>query len=99
MADDTGERAVEARMRHALPDDPVIGDAIAVGADQRLRRADDRADVVLRDRGDQHAGRTVVGDQVIAELLDRIDAALGGGGRGCSAGGLRPVRWEADPYT
>ena len=79
-------------MRHALPHHPVIGDAIAVGADQRLRRADDRADVVLRYRGDQHAGRTVVGDQVIAELLDRIDAALGGERSDCSARGLRQFR-------
>ena len=92
MADDAREGAIEARMRHALADDAVIGDAIAVGADQRLRRADDRADIVLRDRGDQHAGRTVVGDQVIAELLDRIDAALGGERSDCSAGGLRQFR-------
>ena len=66
-ADDAREGAVEARMRHALADDAVIGDAIAVGADERGGRAHDRADVVLADRGDQHAGRAVVGDQMIAD--------------------------------
>ena len=34
VADDARKGAVEARMRHSLPDDAVIGDAIAVGADQ-----------------------------------------------------------------
>ena len=42
MADDAREGPVKARMRHALGDDPVIGDAIAVGADQSRRRAHDR---------------------------------------------------------
>ncbi len=66
-ADDAREGAVEARVRHALPDNAVIGDAIAVGADQRVRRAHDGADVVLRDRGDQHAGRAVIRDQHLAD--------------------------------
>ena len=73
MADDPRERAVEARMRHSLADDPVIGDAIAVGADQSQGRAHDLADVVLGDRGDQHPRRAVVLDQVIADAVDRVD--------------------------
>ena len=37
MVDDARERAVEARVRHALADRAVGRDAIAVGADQRER--------------------------------------------------------------
>ena len=92
--DDAREGAVEARMRHALADGAVGRDAIAVGADQRHRRGDDVLDVVLGDRGDQHAGRALVVGEIVAQRVDRVLAALGGErrewcGRRTAAGAAR----------
>ena len=98
-ADDAREGAVEARMRHALADDAVIGDAIAVGADKSQRRAHDLADVVLGDRGDQHPRRALVRDQIVADEVDRVGPAR----RGERADGLarmsRQVRRDRDLHA
>src|SRR5262249_46765283 len=47
VADDARERAVEARMRHALAHGAVGGNAIAVRTHERKRRAHDIADIVF----------------------------------------------------
>ena len=99
MAEDAREGPVKARMRHALGGDPVIGDAIAVRADQRRRRAHDRADVVLGDRGDQHARRALVRDQKIAERIERVTAARSGDGGDRLAGMLRQVWRDRDLHS
>src|SRR6516162_9276520 len=71
MPDDPRKGPVKARMRHALARDPVIGDTVAVGTDQS-RRAHDLANIFLGDRGDQHPGRTLVLDQIVADDVDRV---------------------------
>src|SRR3984957_3548720 len=92
-ADDAREGAVETRVRHALADRAIGRDAITVGADQRNAIPHDGADVVLADRGDQHTGRTVIGDQMVAQLVDRV-GARGDGERGDGLAGRFRTAWS-----
>ena len=99
MADDPREGPVKPRMRHPLARDPVVGDAIAVGADQGRGRAHDLADVLFGDRGDQHARRTLVLDQIVADDVDRVAAARRGELADRLPGVLRQMRRDRDLHA
>ena len=69
-------RSIAARVRHAPADGAIGRDAVAVGADERPLGGDDGLDVVLGDRGHQHARCALVVDEIVAERVDRVGAAL-----------------------
>ena len=97
MAQHARKRAVEARMRNALAGDAIIGDAIAVGADQGKGRTDHVAHVVLGNRDHQHPGRTAILDQIVADHVDRIGAALARQFGDAAARVLRQMRRYRNP--
>src|SRR6185295_9823298 len=76
VADEARERAVETRMRLALAGDAIRRHAGPVGADQGGRVGGDGADVGFRHRPHQDAGGTLVGDDDVADRVERIAAPL-----------------------
>ena len=71
------DHAVETRMRLALAGDAIGRHAGPVGADQDGRVGGDGADVGFRHRPHHDAGGTLVGDDDVADRVERIAAPLG----------------------
>ena len=98
-ADNARKGSIKPWMRHPLRDHAVIGGTVAVGANERGRRAHDRANIVFGDRGDQCAGRAVIGDQVITDLIDGVDAARVGQRGDGLPGGMRQFGRDRDLHS
>ena len=76
VADEPRERAVETRMGLALAGDAIGRHAGPVGADQGGRVGGDGADVGFRHRSHHDAGGALVGDDDVADRVERIAAPL-----------------------